>query len=153
MGQASSLMAVSGWDTGVSALANMASGQSMYQLQRVLGVLEAADKPFRDRLIFKSVKMPGFERKHMLRSTVAKRLPKGLLRAPKKGFVPPLRSWLNEEALAPYSDRSQLAGFGLKYEVFQKYARLNGEGKRDLGHFLWIVLLLLRSDSEFRFAS
>lgn len=99
--------------------------------------------------VSKDIKMPGFERKHLLRETMGKNLPKELLKAPKKGFVPPLRSWINKETVRKYGESNLLKKFGLSYQAFDKFARLNGEGKRDFGHFLWIVLLLLAHRSDF----
>jgi asparagine synthase (glutamine-hydrolysing) len=99
--------------------------------------------------VSKDIKMPGFEKKHLLRETVGKTLPKELLRAPKRGFVPPLRSWINEQTVSKFTESSRFKKFGLNYQVFEKFVRLNGEGKRDFGHFLWIVLLLLAHRSDF----
>lgn len=90
----------------------------------------------------KNIKMPGFQRKHLLRATVGKFLPKEILNAPKKGFIPPLRSWVNEEMIKKCLKNSCLDQFGINSLALEKLSRLNGEGKRDFGHFLWIALLL-----------
>ena len=94
--------------------------------------------------VSKEVKMPGLKRKHLLRVTVGRMLPAEILDAPKKGFVPPLRAWLNDDIIGKYADTGVMQGFGISREVLMRFARQNGEGKRDFGHFLWIVLLLLR---------
>lgn len=93
--------------------------------------------------VAENVKMPGIQRKYLLRATVGKLLPKEILKAPKKGFVPPLRSWLNEDVVGRYSDAEKMHRFGLNRNSLMKFARLNAAGRYDLGHFLWIVLLLL----------
>lgn len=93
--------------------------------------------------VHRDIKMPGLQRKYLLRATVGKLLPKKLLSAPKKGFVPPLREWLNEDVLKKYIDGAHVRQFGLSRDVMFKLACLNGAGKNDLGHFLWILILLL----------
>ena len=93
--------------------------------------------------VARDVKMPGMQRKYLLRATTGKLLPKEILNAPKKGFVPPLRAWLNEDVVERYSGAENMRRFGLDREALMKFARLNGAGRHDLGHFLWIILLLL----------
>lgn len=95
--------------------------------------------------VSKDIKMPGFKRKHLLRATVDKILPKELLNAPKRGFIPPLRSWINKETIAGYASNYDILRFNLNHEVLKRFAQLNGDGKRDFGNFLWMVLLLMRS--------
>jgi asparagine synthase (glutamine-hydrolysing) len=48
--------------------------------------------------VHKDVKMKNFERKSILRHTVGRKLPKGILKAPKKGFSVPLRYWLKNDS-------------------------------------------------------
>ena len=93
--------------------------------------------------VSQNVKMPGMQRKYLLRETTGKLLPEEILNAPKKGFVPPLRDWLNEDVIGKYADSDGMRRYGLNRDSLMKFARLNGAGKHDLGHFLWIVLLLL----------
>lgn len=102
--------------------------------------------------VSKQVKMPGMQRKHLLRTTVGRLLPDEILGAPKKGFVPPLRAWLNEHSVSNHADPGAMSRYGLNSEVLLRLARENGAGKRDFGHFLWIVLLLLewRSGTDSR---
>jgi len=98
--------------------------------------------------VSKDIKMPGFERKHLLRAVIGKILPKELLKAPKRGFIPPLRSWINKETFTRYADKSSLGQFNLNDEMLARLAKINGEGKRDFGNFLWMVLLLVQSESK-----
>ena len=93
--------------------------------------------------VARDVKMPGLQRKYLLREATGKLLPKEILTAPKKGFVPPLRAWLNEGVIGKYLDSDHTRRYGLSKEVLVRFARLNASGEHDLGHFLWIVLLLL----------
>ncbi|NOU13661.1 MAG: asparagine synthase (glutamine-hydrolyzing) [Methylococcaceae bacterium] len=97
--------------------------------------------------VSKDIKMPGFERKHLLRNTVGKILPKELLTAPKRGFIPPLRSWINKESISQFADKDNFGKFNLNREALSTFAQLNGEGKRDFGNFLWMVLLLINSEN------
>ncbi|HUO67123.1 MAG TPA: asparagine synthase-related protein, partial [Gammaproteobacteria bacterium] len=61
-----------------------------------------------------SVKMPGFTRKAVLRRTIGKRLPEPLLSAPKRGFDPPMRDWVNGDAREFWSAAAdRLRGSGL----------------------------------------
>jgi asparagine synthase (glutamine-hydrolysing) len=93
--------------------------------------------------VSRDVKMPGMQRKYLLRTSVGRVLPREILTAPKRGFVPPLRAWLNENTVAKYTHLAGMARFGLNVDAMLKFARLNGTGRYDLGHFLWILLLLL----------
>jgi len=93
--------------------------------------------------VSRDVKMPGLNRKYLLRETTGKLLPKALLSAPKKGFVPPLRTWLNEDLIGKYLNSDCVRSYGLNKDALVKFARLNGSGEHDLGHLLWIVMLLL----------
>lgn len=98
--------------------------------------------------VSKKLKMPGLERKRLLKATVGKTLPRELLKAPKKGFVPPMRSWMNEKTVSKCVRNVHFEKYGLRRQVFYEFARLNGDGKHDFGHFLWIVLLLIGHGSE-----
>jgi asparagine synthase (glutamine-hydrolysing) len=99
--------------------------------------------------VSKSVKMPGSQRKYVLRETAGKLLPREILTGPKKGFVPPLRNWLNEEVVRKYIDSKITHQYGLNLDNLINCARLNETGEYDLGDFLWIILLLSQwSDTQ-----
>jgi asparagine synthase (glutamine-hydrolysing) len=93
--------------------------------------------------VSKSVKLPGYERKHVLRRTIARTLPATLLHAPKRGFSVPLREWFKgDDALAgPLAELKDL-DFDLRPDVVQRLVQENREGRRDNGNFLWILLML-----------
>lgn len=89
----------------------------------------------------KSIKMKGYERKSVLRNTVAKKLPDSLLNAPKRGFAVPLREWFKGKS------------FESNYSLLQKNNILDGNaikkivneiksGKKDYGNFLWMLFVL-----------
>jgi len=94
--------------------------------------------------VSKDVKMPKFERKYLLRTTVGKSLPKEIMRAPKKGFIPPLRCWLNESNTREYVQGGLLEKIGLSRSALSELIRMNSSGEKDTGNFLWMVILLLR---------
>ncbi len=92
--------------------------------------------------VSKSVKLPGYERKHVLRHTVASTLPASLLHAPKRGFSVPLREWFKGDSLeGPLADLQDM-GFDLKPDVVRRVVQENRDGRRDNGNFIWILLML-----------
>lgn len=93
--------------------------------------------------VSKDVKMPGANRKHLLKESVGKILPKELLQAPKRGFTPPLRNWITEARFAQLTSAIDFTRFNLNPEKLTALAKANGEGRRDAGNFLWMILLLL----------
>jgi asparagine synthase (glutamine-hydrolysing) len=92
--------------------------------------------------VHKDVKMPGYTRKSILRNTVAKSLPSALLKAPKKGFVVPLREWFRGESFRAHL-RDLLEGeFGIRKDIIERLVRANTDGTADNGNFIWILFLL-----------
>ena len=90
----------------------------------------------------KNVKMPGYERKHVLRKTVAQRLPASLLSAPKKGFSVPLREWFKSDAFDGELAQLHHIGLGLRDDVIREVVERNRQGKQDNGNFIWMLFLL-----------
>jgi asparagine synthase (glutamine-hydrolysing) len=92
--------------------------------------------------VHKDVKLPGSERKSVLRKTVGMRLPKSLLRSNKKGFVVPVREWFKEHEFS-----NRLAGLvnnsiGLDQKTIEKVIFANKNGLTDNGNFIWILFVL-----------
>ena len=93
----------------------------------------------------KDVKMHGYERKSILRRTVARALPPALLQAPKKGFAVPVGRWFAEDGM-----RQRLraltapGGLGLAASPLQELEMRNRRGEVDIGNLLWSLLLLDR---------
>jgi len=92
--------------------------------------------------VHKDIKMKDFERKSVLRRTVAKNLPKELLSAKKMGFGVPVREWFKADRLI-----GELEELGSLHEYIDstKWRRLlhyNKTGKVDLGNFIWTVAVL-----------
>jgi asparagine synthase (glutamine-hydrolysing) len=92
--------------------------------------------------VSKTVKLPGYERKHVLRNTVARTLPPALLSAPKRGFSVPLREWFKGDALERQLSRLRDIDFGLRPDVVQKVVEDNRSGRQDNGNFIWMLLML-----------
>jgi len=94
--------------------------------------------------VHKDVKMSGYKRKSVLRNTVAKSLPRTLLKAPKKGFVVPLREWFRGESFRSHlHDLREMDGeFGARKGVIERLIQANLEGKSDNGNFIWMLFLL-----------
>lgn len=92
--------------------------------------------------VHKDVKLPGSERKSILKNTVGKKLPASLLRASKKGFVVPVREWFKdknfENKLAKlYQDPS-----GLNNGLIKNIIDDNRNGVTDNGNFIWMLFVL-----------
>jgi asparagine synthase (glutamine-hydrolysing) len=92
--------------------------------------------------VSKAVKLPGYERKHVLRSTIARTLPPALLSAPKRGFSVPLREWFKGNALEHQLTRLRDMDFDLRPEVVQRVVEDNRSGRQDNGNFIWMLLML-----------
>jgi asparagine synthase (glutamine-hydrolysing) len=92
--------------------------------------------------VHKDIKMPGYTRKSILRNTVAKSLPSALLKAPKKGFVVPLREWFRGESFRAHL-RDLLEGeLGVRKDIIECLVRANTDGTADNGNFIWMLFLL-----------
>jgi asparagine synthase (glutamine-hydrolysing) len=93
----------------------------------------------------RDVKMRGYERKSILRRTVARGLPAALRRAPKKGFAVPIGAWFRERDFSRY-ERSLIAPGGVEVAAgpLREILERNRRGEEGLGNLLWILLLLDR---------
>jgi asparagine synthase (glutamine-hydrolysing) len=92
--------------------------------------------------VHKQVKLPGTERKSVLRNTIGKRLPQSLLKSPKQGFVVPVREWFRSRE---FSDR--LAALvnnpmGLDSKAIENVIIENRNGLADNGNFIWMLFVL-----------
>jgi len=94
--------------------------------------------------VSKKVKMPGLDRKAVLKNTIGRSLPDALFSAPKRGFRIPLREWFKDDI---FSDRlSGITGseMCLKEKVITDVFDANRTGKQDCGNFIWMLFLLDR---------
>jgi asparagine synthase (glutamine-hydrolysing) len=92
--------------------------------------------------VHKNVKLPRYNRKNLLKQTYGKKLPRSLLKAPKRPFKLPLREWFKQK---DFEDRlADLAGneFGLNRKVIQEIVGANKSSKQDNGDFIWRLFVL-----------
>ena len=90
----------------------------------------------------KRIKMQGWERKSILRKTVAKRLPPQLLNASKKGFRVPVREWFkNPELQGRLNNLGKDTGL-FNQEVLKRLVKENASGKSDNGNLIWSLSVL-----------
>jgi asparagine synthase (glutamine-hydrolysing) len=92
--------------------------------------------------VSKTVKLPGYERKHILRKTVAKTLPPMLLSAPKRGFSVPLREWFKGDTLERQLAQLRDLDFDLRPEAVRQVVEDNRAGRQDNGNFIWMLCML-----------
>ena len=90
----------------------------------------------------KNIKMEFLERKSVLKNTIGKKLPKEVLKSPKKGFVTPLREWFKDESFTDTLKKLYSVDFGLESNVIKKIIENNKAGKYDNGNFIWMLLIL-----------
>ncbi|MEO6304403.1 MAG: asparagine synthase-related protein, partial [Bacteroidia bacterium] len=94
--------------------------------------------------VHKNVKMVGWERKSILRNTIAKKLPEQLLTASKKGFRVPVREWLKEDVNAHYL--KELIDSPLyDAKTIKAIVQANKGSKNDNGNLLWSLIILNKS--------
>jgi len=91
--------------------------------------------------VHKNIKMQGYERKSVLKRTVAKKLPNSLLSAPKKGFGIPLREWFKEDGFMQNIYFENVSNI-LNSSAISKVIEDNNTGARDNGNFIWTLLML-----------
>ena len=93
--------------------------------------------------VHKDVKMQGWERKSVLRKTIGEKLPKTILKAPKRGFGIPLREWFREKDFNLYLNSSLKSLENvLDYKTIKRIISDNSSGKKDNGNFIWALLML-----------
>jgi asparagine synthase (glutamine-hydrolysing) len=95
--------------------------------------------------VYKDVKMSGFERKTVLRRTIGNSLPRAVLKAPKKGFVVPLREWFKRDDSQEELRFLMAAGpLDIDTKIIVEIFRKNISGEGDHGNFIWMLFLLAR---------
>ncbi len=92
--------------------------------------------------VHKDVKMPGLQRKDLLRRTVGRRLPPSLLKAPKMPFSVPLREWFKQDGFSERLSALERCDFGLNNSVICDIVRANRSGDNDYGDFIWRLFVL-----------
>ena len=92
--------------------------------------------------VHKDVKMPGLQRKQLLRRTVGRHLPPSLLKAPKMPFSVPLREWFKQEDFNLRLNTLERSDFGLNNAVIRDVIQANRSGQSDYGDFIWRLFVL-----------
>ena len=90
--------------------------------------------------VHKNVKMKNYERKTVLRNSIAKRLPAKLLQAPKKGFSVPLNKWFSDDSFVESLKQLQHPMF--QQDAITEIIAKNKQGKQAYGNLLWMLLVL-----------
>ncbi len=99
--------------------------------------------------VSKNIKMEGYERKSILRNTVAKKLPENLLKAGKKGFGVPLREWFKDKSFEKTLDNLQQSDFGLNNTMIRQIIDDNKKGIKDNGNLIWMLFVLKKCFNPF----
>jgi asparagine synthase (glutamine-hydrolysing) len=92
--------------------------------------------------VHKDVKLPGSERKSILKNTIGKKLPHSLLHAPKRGFVVPVREWFKDDSFGDKLSRLYQEDWGADNAVVKKIVMNNTRGETDNGNFIWMLFVL-----------
>ncbi|MBX3008345.1 MAG: asparagine synthase (glutamine-hydrolyzing) [Melioribacteraceae bacterium] len=90
----------------------------------------------------KSIKMQGWERKSILKNTIAKKLPRELFNAPKKGFRVPVREWFKTDELKDHLNQMGCINYLFNKVEFDKIVNDNRNGLHDHGNLLWSLIVL-----------
>lgn len=94
--------------------------------------------------VHKDVKLPGRNRKNLLKQTFERRLPPSLLKEPKRSFCVPLREWFKQDDFADKLTSLQKKDFGLNQKIIGQIVEANKTGKQDYGDFIWRLFALTR---------
>jgi len=93
----------------------------------------------------KDVKMKNYERKSILRHTVGRKLPKGILKAPKKGFSVPLRYWFKNDSFKEKLLNLEKDMHFLSANKMDTILKKNITGREDDGNFIWKLFVLSKA--------
>jgi len=90
----------------------------------------------------KNVKMKGWERKSVLRKTIAKELPDKLMNATKKGFRVPVREWFKNDTIKDKINKLSKNSTYLNDKYVKDIIEANSRGIDDHGNLLWALTVL-----------
>jgi asparagine synthase (glutamine-hydrolysing) len=90
----------------------------------------------------KQIKLPGSQRKSVLKNTIGKRLPLAILSSPKKGFVVPVREWFKNKDFSERLSDLVNNSYGLEKQTLKKVISANINGQTDNGNFIWMLFVL-----------
>ena len=92
--------------------------------------------------VHKKVKMVGWERKSILRNTIAKELPPQLMKASKKGFRVPVREWFKKEEIKNKANSFSQNATYINDKYLSEIIEGNYKGLDDHGNLLWALMVL-----------
>ncbi len=92
--------------------------------------------------VHKDIKLPGSERKSILKHTIGKKLPESLIHATKKGFVVPVREWFKDEKFKNRFDKLFKDSSIFNNEIIKQIIHENKKGRVDNGNFIWMLFVL-----------
>jgi asparagine synthase (glutamine-hydrolysing) len=92
--------------------------------------------------VHKDVKLPGHNRKNLLKQTYGRRLPPSLIKAAKKSFSVPLREWFKQRDFEDKLNNLEESDFGLNRAVIARIVAANKTSKQDYGDFIWRLFVL-----------
>ncbi len=95
--------------------------------------------------VHKNIKMAGYERKSILRRTIGRQLPPPVLKAPKRGFVVPLREWFKKDSHTNALKSLMMScPLDINIHLIETVMQKNAAGQADYGNFIWMLFLLGR---------
>lgn len=90
----------------------------------------------------KQVKLPGYNRKNILKKTIGNNLPKIILNSPKRGFSVPLRKWFREDSFDARLNDLARTEWHLDNNTIGKIIWMHKQGKQDYSDFIWRLEVL-----------
>jgi asparagine synthase (glutamine-hydrolysing) len=92
--------------------------------------------------IDKTIKLPRYTAKSVLRRSYGRKLPASVRAAPKMPFSVPLREWFKGPALRNQVSELQTRDFGLDRSIITQIVAANNTGVNDCGDFMWRLFML-----------
>ena len=90
----------------------------------------------------KSIKLPNFERKNLLKCTFGSKLPLSIVKASKMPFSVSLREWFKQDQFEGRLNDLASGDFGLDRAVIQDLVNASKRGHHDYGDFIWRLFVL-----------
>jgi asparagine synthase (glutamine-hydrolysing) len=91
-----------------------------------------------------NVKMKGFQRKYILRQTIARELPSSLLKRHKQGFSMPLRAWFTDPDASFLLTKTKMSADSgnISLKAINHLLERHRSGSIDVGNALWTLTVL-----------
>lgn len=101
--------------------------------------------------VHKSIKLPKFKLKNVLRKTVGKKLPTEILQSPKKGFNVPLREWFKDDLFNDQLNSLNTSDFGLNNSIIKELIKSHKTGSNDCSMILWRIMVYHKWLKSFKY--